>query len=115
MPTDLLGRWVRERGVMPLERAVHKLTGEPAALFGLEDRGALRPGAFADVVVFDPETVEPGPTRRVRDFPADAQRLTADAPRGMTHLLVNGIPIREDGVSLHGSLERRPGRVPTLA
>jgi len=114
MPTDLLGRWVRERGVMPLEKAVHKLTGEPAALFGLEDRGALRPGAFADVVVFDPETVEPGPTRRVRDFPADAQRLTADAPRGMTHLLVNGVPIREDGVALHASLEARPGRIPRL-
>jgi N-acyl-D-aspartate/D-glutamate deacylase len=111
LPTDLLGRWVRERGVMPLEQAVHKLTGEPAALFGLEDRGALRPGAFADVVVFDPATVEPGPTRRVRDFPADAQRLTADAPRGMTHLLVNGVPIREDGVPLHASLETRPGVV----
>ena len=114
LPTDLLGRWVRERGVMPLERAVHKLTGEPAALFGLVDRGALRPGAFADVVVFDPETVAPGPTRRVRDFPADAARLTADAPLGMTHLLVNGTPIRENGVPLHATLEHRPGRVPEL-
>jgi N-acyl-D-aspartate/D-glutamate deacylase len=115
LPTDLLGRWVRERGVMPLETAVHKLSGQPAALFGFTDRGVLRPGAFADVVVFDPATVAPGPTRRVRDFPANAERLTADAPEGMTHLLVNGTPIRENGVPLHASLARRPGRIPTLS
>jgi N-acyl-D-aspartate/D-glutamate deacylase len=94
---------------------VHKLSGQPAALFGFTDRGVLRPGAFADVVVFDPATVAPGPTRRVRDFPANAERLTADAPEGMTHLLVNGTPIRENGVPLHASLARRPGRIPTLS
>jgi N-acyl-D-aspartate/D-glutamate deacylase len=95
--TDLLGTWVRERGVMPLERAVHKLTAEPAAVYGLTDRGTIAEGMAADLVVFDPATVAPGPLRRVRDFPADGERLTADAPSGVSHVLVNGTPIRLDG------------------
>ena len=95
--TDLLGPWVRERGVMPLERAIHKLTGEPAGVYGLDDRGILAEGRAADIVAFDPDTVAPGPLRRVRDFPADGERLVADAPVGVTHTLVNGQPIRVDG------------------
>jgi N-acyl-D-aspartate/D-glutamate deacylase len=106
--TDLLGNWVRDRGVMPLERAVHKLTGEPASVYGLADRGVLEPGRAADVVVFDPDTVAPGPLRRVRDFPADGERLTADAPTGVRHTLVNGVPIRVDGEM---DLDARPGVV----
>src|SRR5204863_5300494 len=51
--TYLLGRWVRERGMLALERAVQKITQEPAQLFGLAGRGVLEPGAFADVVLFD--------------------------------------------------------------
>ena len=80
--TDLLGNWVRDREVMPLERAIHKLTAEPAAVYGLTDRGVVEAGRAADLVVFDPDTVAPGPLRRVRDFPADGERLTADAPVG---------------------------------
>ena len=91
--TDFLGSWVRDRELMPLETAIHKLTGVQAELFNLADRGCLREGAFADVVVFDPQTVSPGPTRRVRDFPADEERLTADAPEGMAHVFVNGTPV----------------------
>jgi len=79
--------------------AIRKLSGLQADLFGFEDRGYLRPGAFADVAVFDPATVAPGPVRRVRDFPAGAERLTADAPVGMQHVVVNGTPIRVDGES----------------
>jgi N-acyl-D-aspartate/D-glutamate deacylase len=108
LPTDLLGNWVRERAVLSLEQAVHKLTGEPAQLFRFTDRGVLRSGACADVTVFDPQTVAPGPLRRVRDFPADADRLTADAPEGMRHVLVNGVPIRSDGAA---RLDARPGRL----
>src|SRR5260221_7679244 len=67
LPTDLLGTWVRDRKVMPLEQAVRKLTGEPADMFGFVRRGYLREGNWADVTVFDPQTVHPGPTRRVRD------------------------------------------------
>jgi len=98
--TDLLGNWVRQRGALSVEQAVRKLSGQQADILGLADRGYVRTGAFADLVVFDPATVGPGPTRRVRDFPADAERLTADAPIGVTHVLVNGIPIRVDGVQV---------------
>jgi N-acyl-D-aspartate/D-glutamate deacylase len=113
LPTDLLGQWVRERGVVPLERAVRKLSGEPADLFGFAQRGYLRPGYWADVCVFDPATVASGPTRRVRDFPADAERLTAEEPVGVRHVLVNGVPIRRDGEQLE--LNERPGTRPALA
>jgi N-acyl-D-amino-acid deacylase len=105
--TDLLGNWVRGREVMPLEHAIYKLTGEPAGVYGLRDRGVLAVGNAADVCVFDPETVAPGPLRRIRDFPADGERLVADAPVGVRHVLVNGTPIREDGVQADTGL--RPG------
>lgn len=114
LPTDLLGNWVREREVMPLERAVHKLTGEPAQIFGFTRRGRLREGNWADVCVFDPATVAPGPTRRVRDFPADAERLTAEEPSGMRHVLVNGVPIRRDDVQLDVR-HQPPGTRPEIA
>ncbi len=109
--TDLLGKWVREKQVMTVERAVHKLSGEPAAVFGLTDRGVLEVGRQADVAVFDPDTVAPGPLHRIWDFPAHGERLTADAPVGMTHTLVNGTPIRIDGESDLDALASRPGTV----
>jgi len=114
LPTDLLGTWVRDRGVMPIERAVRKLSGEPAGLFGFVRRGHLREGAWADVTVFDPETVGTGPLRRVRDFPAGGERLTAEEPTGMRHVLVNGTPIRRDGVQLDAP-DLRPGTRPEMA
>jgi N-acyl-D-amino-acid deacylase len=107
--TDLLGNWVRDRGVMSLERAVHKLTAEPAGVYGLSDRGSVVPGKAADLCVFDPAVVGPGPLRRVYDFPADGERLTADQPVGMTHVLVNGVPIRVDGEAAPDGLDSRPG------
>jgi N-acyl-D-aspartate/D-glutamate deacylase len=111
MPTDLLGSWVRERQVLSLERAVHKLTGEPAAVFGLTNRGVIAEGRVADLTVFDPDTVAPGPLRRVRDFPAGGERLTADRPVGMVHTVVGGVPIRVDGAPDPEGLATRPGRV----
>jgi N-acyl-D-aspartate/D-glutamate deacylase len=107
--TDLLGNWVRDKEVMPLEHAIHKLTGEPAAVFGLHDRGTLEVGKAADVVVFDFEKVGPGPLRRIRDFPADGERLVADRPEGMSHVVVNGTVIREDGTPVDAALAARPG------
>jgi N-acyl-D-amino-acid deacylase len=109
--TDLLGNWVRGRDVMPLERAIHKLTAEPAGVYGLTDRGVVAAGMAADLCVFDPDTVAPGPIRRVYDFPANGERLTADEPVGMTHVLVNGTPIRVDGAPDTAGLEDRPGQV----
>ncbi len=111
LSTDLLGHWVRDRGVLSLEQAVNKLTKVQADLFGFADRGVLRPGAWGDVVVFDPETVAPGPLRRVADFPAGAERITADRPVGMRHLLVNGEVVQLDGELSGAALERRPGQV----
>jgi N-acyl-D-aspartate/D-glutamate deacylase len=114
LPTDLLGTWVRERGVMPLEAAVRKLTGEAADMFGFVRRGYLRKGYWADVCVFDPQTIGTGPTVRVRDFPADGERLTAEAPTGLRHVLVNGTPIRVDGSQLD-VLDAPPGTRPETA
>ncbi|MCZ7525555.1 MAG: amidohydrolase family protein [Acidimicrobiia bacterium] len=115
LPTDLLGGWVRERGVLPLERAVRKLTGEPADVFSLAGRGTgrgyLRPGCAADVTVFDPDEVGPGPLRRVQDFPARGERLVADRPTGMRHVIVNGTPIRVDGEPDERGVAARPGRL----
>ncbi|HXW35118.1 MAG TPA: amidohydrolase family protein [Acidimicrobiales bacterium] len=109
--TDLLGPWVRDREVMPIERAIHKLTGEPATVYGLDERGTIEQGKAADICVFDPESVAPGPLRRVRDFPADGERLTADAPVGVTHVLVNGVAIRENGEAVTDGLDSRPGQL----
>lgn len=107
--TDLLGPWVRDKQVMSLERAIHKLTAEPADVYNLTDRGRIHPGLAADICVFDAHTVAPGPLRRVVDFPADGERLTADSPVGMQHLIVNGVPIRVDGEMV--GLDSRPGVV----
>jgi N-acyl-D-aspartate/D-glutamate deacylase len=78
---------------------------------GFADRGELRVGMAADIVVFDPATVEPGPLRRVRDFPADAERLTADRPTGMPHLFVNGTHVIADGVLQDDAVAARPGEI----
>ena len=111
MPTELLAHWVRDRGAMTVEHAVHKLTAELADLFGASDRGRLVPGAAADVVVFDLDTLDPGPLRRVRDLPGDEERLIADEPRGIEHVLVNGVPITAHGESRVRTMTERPGQL----
>ena len=111
LATDLLGTWVRDKGVLTLEHAIHMLTQQQADIFGFADRGVVRACAIADLVVFDPATVTPGPLRRVRDFPAGAERLTADQPEGMRHLLVNGTTVIEDGVLSAAAVEARPGEL----
>lgn len=111
LPTDLLANWVRDRGVLSVEEAVRKLTADQAQLFGFADRGVVRPGAMADLVVFDPEKVAPGPLRRTRDFPAGGERLTADAPVGIRHVMVNGTLIRADEQEATLDPSARPGRV----
>jgi N-acyl-D-aspartate/D-glutamate deacylase len=87
--TLLLGHWVREKHALPLEQAVHKLTAAQASLFGLEDRGVLRPGMAADIVVFDPETVAPEPAEMVSDLPGGGRRLN-QLSRGIEYTVVNG-------------------------
>jgi N-acyl-D-amino-acid deacylase len=110
MPTDFLGRWVRDRGIMSVERGIQKLTGEIGHVLNL-DRGVLRVGAPADVVVLDLEKVAPGPIRRVADMPAGGDRLIADQPGGIDAVLVNGVPIRSEGRSALETLPRLPGHV----
>jgi N-acyl-D-aspartate/D-glutamate deacylase len=89
---NLLGHWSRERGALPLEKAVWKLTGHPARLFGLEDRGVLRQGAAADLLLFDPRSVGRGQRRRAWDLPAGASRLVAEG-KGVHGVWVNGVRV----------------------
>jgi N-acyl-D-aspartate/D-glutamate deacylase len=110
MLTDFLAHWVRDQDLLPLEAGVRKVSGEPAMVVDLHDRGTLEVGKAADVAVWDLETLDPGPMRRVYDFPAGGTRLVADEPSGFAHVLVNGVPIRRDGHSLLGDLTSLPGR-----
>ncbi len=91
----LLVTRVRDKHVLALEEAVRRLTSQPADVFGIRGRGRLVDGHAADVVVFDPATVGCGPLRHVRDFPAGADRLVADA-RGIRAVIVNGTVIRSE-------------------
>jgi N-acyl-D-aspartate/D-glutamate deacylase len=93
-----LGHWVRGRKLMPIEQAVRRLTSHPAQVFGIRDRGSIRPGAWADLVLFDPESVGRGPARRVRDLPAGASRLDTPAV-GLHGVWVNGTRVADaDGL-----------------
>jgi N-acyl-D-aspartate/D-glutamate deacylase len=85
----LLGHWARDRGTMPIQEAVRRLTSHPASVFGMSDRGLLRAGHAADLLLFDPATVDRGPKRRVHDLPGGAARLTTDAV-GVHGVWVNG-------------------------
>ena len=74
------------------------ITSAPAALFGLRDRGVLREGAVADVVVFDPATVGADDATLVADLPGDSARLTAGS-QGIVRVLVGGVAVVEDGAA----------------
>jgi N-acyl-D-aspartate/D-glutamate deacylase len=85
----LLGYWVRERKLMPLEQAVKKLTLEPARLAGIRDRGTIAAGNWADLLLFDPATVGRGRSERVYDLPAGASRINTPG-KGVRGVWVNG-------------------------
>ena len=101
--TQVLEHGVRERGLISLEQAVHQLTEVPARMVGLKDRGQLREGFCADVVVFDAGTIASGPTHTRFDLPGGAGRLYAEAV-GVAHVIVNG---RE--IVRHGAYTGTPG------
>ncbi len=115
--TDLLGNWVRDRGVLSVEAAVRKLSGLQADIFGLGDRGYLREGLAADVAVFDPATVAPGPLRRVarlpgRRRPPDGRRAHGREPRRRER---HADPGRRPPALAGHRAPPRPGRQPQLA
>ena len=95
--TYLLGHWVREKGALTLERAIQRITSEPADFFGFKDRGRLRAGTAADIVIFDESQVNsplrPSP---VKDLPAGGTRLYCKA-EGISHVIVNGEMLYRDG------------------
>jgi N-acyl-D-aspartate/D-glutamate deacylase len=95
-PTAFLGDCARGRRLVPIERAVHLMTGAPAALFGLQDRGQVAEGMVADLMVFDPDTVGSEPARLVHDLPGGSPRLIADAI-GVVRVLVNGVETVAEG------------------
>ena len=95
-PTYLLGTWVRERETMSWERAVQRITSEPAQFFGLHDRGTLAQGKAADLVIFDPRTVSAGEKTLLEDLPGGEGRFVQYA-EGMHWVLVNGVPVLADG------------------
>jgi N-acyl-D-amino-acid deacylase len=101
-----LGAWVRERGLWTLEEAVRQITQVPAAILGFPDRGTLRVGGWADMMIFDPDTIGPLRKEFVRDLPGGAGRYKAYG-RGVYATIVNGEPIVLDG-ELTG---RMPGMV----
>ncbi len=94
--TRLLGYWVREQGVMSLEQAVRRLTFDSASVYGIYDRGMLRPGLAADMVLFDPNTVAPRKQEVVHDFPNDGWRMRVLAD-GIHYTVVNGEILLDHG------------------
>jgi N-acyl-D-aspartate/D-glutamate deacylase len=91
----LLGHWVREKKVLSLQQAAQKLTGDPAAVFGIKGRGRLAAGFAADLLLFDPATVNRGPKRRVQDLPGGGARLDTP-PVGVQGVWVNGVRIANE-------------------
>ena len=115
--TAFLGDMLRGRKLINIETAVHHLTQAPAELFGLRDRGVLAEGNIADIVVFDPETIDAGPVRMVNDLPGGSGRLWADA-HGISKVFVNGKLSISDGVAnetLSGAVLRSGADTATVA
>lgn len=103
-----LAHWVRETGTFTMEEAVRRLTAHPASLYGIRDRGRIAPGAWADLLLFDPARVGVSPLKRVNDMPAGGGRMVRD-PVGVEGVWVNGTRIYEGGKIL--PLPAGPGHV----
>ncbi len=104
--THMLEHYVRDTGRLPLERAIHRMTGEVASDWGLADRGTIEPGKAADLVLFDLSSIRCGAEEFVDDFPGEASRYIRKS-EGYDTVIVNG-QIVFDG---RGYTEQRPGQV----
>ncbi len=89
-----LAHWVRETGTFTMEEGVRRLTSHPASLYGIPGRGRIAPGAWADLLLFDPAKVGVSPLRRVKDMPAGGARMIRE-PLGVEGVWVNGTRIVE--------------------
>ena len=87
-----LGHWVRERGLFTLPEAIRKLSGDLADIYGIPERGALKAGNWADMILFDPDEIRVSKPFRVADLPANSARLTRQAP-GLKGTWVNGVQV----------------------
>ncbi len=105
--TYLLGHWVRENKALTLEQAVWRLTAQPASIFRIESRGLIREDYYADLVAFDPDTVGCGDLQRVRDLPANEDRLIAPS-EGIEYVWVNGSVVRAEARDVDGAA---PGKM----
>jgi len=94
--SDLMERFVRKLGMMSLERAVQRLTGDLAEVWGIANRGIIREGYAADLVLFDPDTIARREEEFVSDFPGEARRYICHAD-GIDAVIVNGALVRENG------------------
>ena len=103
--SDLMERFVRKLGMMSLERAVQRLTGDLAEVWGIANRGKIREGFAADLVLFDPDTIARREEEFVSDFPGEARRYICHAD-GIDAVIVNGEVVRENGTYT----EARAGR-----
>jgi N-acyl-D-aspartate/D-glutamate deacylase len=92
----LLGHWVRKHRIMSVEKAVKKLSFDQCQAFGIYDRGLLRPGMAADIVIFDPDTIRALPEEKVADLPGGAWRMKQMA-EGVHYTIVNGQVLLEEG------------------
>ncbi len=111
LQTHVLSHWVRARQAFTLEQAVHMLSFVPATLWGFADRGLIREGMAADLVVFDPDTIAAEMPEVADDLPAGARRLVQRA-RGVAATVVNGEVLLRDGKhtgALPGRLVRTAG------
>ena len=105
-PTELISYWVREHEIMSLEAAHWRLSSYPAQAAGLKDRGFLREGAPADIIVYDYERLDSGPQERLWDYPGGEMRLVQKAT-GYERIIVNGVTTFIDGECTDAS----PGRL----
>ena len=104
----LLGHWVREKKVLTLQEATKKLTRDPAVVFGIQDRGSLKTGHHADLLLFDPANVNRGPKKRIQDLPGGGARLITP-PVGVHGVWVNGARVADEKGAR--PLTRLPGKV----
>jgi N-acyl-D-aspartate/D-glutamate deacylase len=91
-----LGHWIREKGIIPLEEGIRRLTSVPAQIYGIKDRGRIEVGKAADLTIFDPGTIHAESPERIRDLPGGGERLVSRS-RGIHYTFVNGIPLMEEG------------------